>query len=239
MFWGGGRIPLFAQGALLDPTGLPLTVFLRDFTNPTWTGTASKGTSGSINGEDPGNEPAQGTALNGFGTADFDGTNDFLTIGNGTQQLSSLIGATSLSGWVLLNSDSFAATKSIVWFQGGVELRVVGGSGQVGLLLNSTTQGVRAIGTGAYTLVTFRYDGTNSQIGVNEPPGASGGGSSAAYSTAISGMTNTNHIIGSLNGGSQFYDGHIAEFALSDQVFGDQIFLDLKTHINFRYGLSL
>ena len=101
-----GGIPLFATNrpapaAAWDPSQLALTGFWRDFVNPTWLGSASAGTSAANDLTDPGNEPAQGTALNGWGVADFNGSNDWLLADD---TCDTYFNASSLSGWVLQSS---------------------------------------------------------------------------------------------------------------------------------------
>ena len=229
-----------AVAAEIDyPPALSLTAFHRDFTNPNWPGIASAGTSGSGSNDltDPGTEPAQGTAQNGHGTANFNGTDDYL-LADGT--LDTYVAGTAFSGWVLLKADTGAA--GAIWGDPGqlsTVLRLaLNGSGSVTLSLNAGAVSVsRAVGTGAYALVTFRYNGTNLQIGVNEAPGAAGGGSSASYSTAISSLTEPVWLGGFTFG--SFFDGHIAELGISDTALTDAQFTSVKSYVNARYALSL
>jgi hypothetical protein len=237
-----GTMPLFANGAVLDPTQLALTGLFRDYTNPSWSGTASAGTSGSGSNDlnDPGNEPAQGTALNGHGAADFNGSDDHFTA-DGTWDTYSA--ALALSGWVLLKADDVSVSKHNIL---GVTTNVqaprlwINSSNVIFEINNSGTQASRAIAAASYRLVTFRYTGSAVQVGVNEAPGAAGGASTAAYSTNAT-LTGVMAVGSSFEGialGS-FYDGHIAEIGLTDTVLTDGTFQNIKGYINARYGLSL
>lgn len=229
-FGTGGR-----AGGLGDPASLAMTGLWRNFVNPTWSGTASLGTSGSNTLTDPGNEPAQGTALNGQGTANFNGTNDYF-IASGT--LDTYFAATAFSGWVLLSPDTVVTDRCILDDDANqFRLTIEGGGSQVGLNINGVQYVTRAITTGGYRWVTFRFDGATAQIGVNELPGAAGGGSSAA---AVTSMTLAgNFYIGALSSLSDFFDGHIAEIVLTDFVLNDSQFLAMRTYINQRYALSI
>ena len=239
-----GTMSLFAAGAraLTDPASLALTAFYRDYTNPAWGGTASAGTSGSGSNDltDPGNEPAQGTALNSHGTADFNGTDDFL-LAEGT--LDTYSAATALSGWILCNPDTVASTRYLVSsYNGGLHLEVwTDASGNASIRLNALSDvAIRTIAASAYSLITFRYDGANIQIGVNEAPGASDGNSVKAYSSNIT-LTGTVRVGANYNGLAtlDYFDGHVAEIGLTDTLIIDNTFADIKAYINARYALAL
>lgn len=230
-FGTGGR-----AGGLGDPASLAMTLLCRDFVNPTWTGTASLGTSGSNSLTDPGNEPAQGTALNGHGTANFNGTNDYF-IASGT--LDTYFASTTFSGWVLLSPDTVSTDRCVLEDSANqFRLSIAGGGATIGLAINGVEYVTRAITTGGYRWVTFRFDGSTAQIGVNEIPGAAGGGSTAAAATS---MTLAGSLyVGTLNGASgDFYDGHVAEIVLTDFALNDSQFLAMRTYINQRYALSI
>ena len=108
---------------------------------------------------------------------------------------------------------------------------------EIRLTLNNTQTVSKGVSNNAWQLVTFRYDGANLQLGVNEAPGASGGSTTAAYSTAIASLANAVRVGGNIGGA--FFNGQIAELALSDQAFDDATFARVQAYANARYALSL
>lgn len=77
MVWANGGTAAF------NPASLAWEIWVRgSFSSDPWTGVASAGGSGGRNLTEATNDPASGTAQNGFNPADFDGTNDRL--GNAT-----------------------------------------------------------------------------------------------------------------------------------------------------------
>lgn len=230
-----GQLPLFASGGTLDPTTMLLTGFWRSYVNPSWPGTASFGVSGdgSHDWNDPGNEPAQGTALNGFGTADFNGTNDYLTSDGITGDY---LGTNAFSGWFLVRPDSVAVGTIFYAGSGELRLRLTGGNASLAITGGVATV-TRAISSGQYSLITFRYDDVNVQIGVNEPPGAAGGGSSAAHTAFLPSLNGM--IMGRDSAATDWYDGHVAEAVLTNTVLTDSQIRSIIRYINKRYALSL
>ena len=217
------------------PQTFALTAFLRDYSGGSWNGTVSNGTSGSGNNDftDPGNEPGVGSSLNGWGTADFNGTDDYL-LGDGT--LDTYSAATAVSGWCLFKPDSVSANQRI-FDHSGSQLSIYITSTALIAIDGGGSGANRSISSGVWSLITWRYNGTNIQIGINEVPGASGGNSSQAASSS---MTLTGSVnIGRRTNNTQFLDGTMAEFGMIDIALTDQNFTDLKSYVNSRYALSL
>lgn len=223
-------LPLFAAGASnYNPAVLSLTAWLRNYGGAgPWLGTASAGSSGSgSNDFDDFTDPAAGSSLNGYGTADFT-TFETLT-GEGTTD--TYVSALAFSGWYLVNPDSVTNGYLFQSNTGSIELELT--SSTIQLSVNSASATVsKAISSGAYSLVTFRYDATDLEVGVNEIPGASGGGSTTAYSSSVVDLTSAPTI-------GNNYNGRIAEVGIIDTALTDQNFTDIKSYINRRYGLSL
>jgi hypothetical protein len=230
---------IFVNGEATDPAQLALTGWWRDFpeledeTGDPWPGTASAGISGDQQMDDvDGNNRDE---LNGHGVL----VNISLPGGTLEGTLDTYINALSFSFWLLIfcndvspQQDLLATSEASPTFEVDIQtsaarLRVnqAGSAGSVS----------KAIIDGVWRLVTGRYDGTNLQIGVNEAPGASGGGSTAAYSTSLSPLT------GTVTFGIRFgdFDGMVAEIGITDQVLTDGNFSMIKSYINARYGLSL
>jgi hypothetical protein len=216
----------------VNPANMALTGWWRGaFASSPWSGTASAGTSGSNALTESTNPPAVGATLNGIASADFDGTNDQL---NAAGTLDTYISATAFSGWCLCQLDSNTAGELFVRTGGGTQFNLYI-STTVRMRLTST-EAVHAIPTGTWVLVTFRYDGANIQIGVNEYPGADGGTSSVAFSSSIT-MTGTmgfsqNNIVGRLN-------GRIIDFGITDSALSNEHYDGIFSYINTRYGLAV
>lgn len=221
-------LPIYALGGNgFDPGTLSLTAWLRNYSGDPWSGTTSVGTSGSNTFTDAVNAPATGTALNGSGTADFASVNTLTPDGT----VNTYFDSYALSGWVLTKLDS--ATSPYFLYDINAIFSLYASSSTLYLELNlGATSVSKAISTGSWALVTFRYDGSDLQIGVNEAPGASGGGSTTSYTDSLSNLT------GTLTFGADL-DGLVAEVGLSDTALTNQDFADIQSYVNRRYGLSL
>ncbi len=92
-----------SSAAAFTPASLALTGWWEDYAGTTWVGKASAGTSGgrTLVAAPALDAPVVGTALNGHGTASFDGTNHVLTIASA---LSTFVGASAGSGAFLARS---------------------------------------------------------------------------------------------------------------------------------------
>jgi hypothetical protein len=239
-----------------DRASLALTGFVKNFSTVPWVGTASAGISGesSQNFVTAGVDPDVGSALNGFGTADFNGTNDYLET---TALVNAFYSSTALSGWALVNIDSISSNDSGNLFHNdsiigyavssgmSIYLRSNAG-GEVGVTMydGSINQytATAVFSTGAWQLVQWRYTGGgNLEIRVN-----SGAWSSTSTSAGAGYLYNTAGATldvgkSSTNGGSsyEYLDGRIAELALSNTVFNNATFENVRTDINTVYGLSL
>lgn len=211
-----------------------------------WVGKVSSGTSGSNNATEGTQPPATGAAVNGFTPADFDGSNDLLTAG-GT--VDTYVAALAVSGWALVWVDAASNQANpinngpIIYDSGNNSIAVSFRSTPlVYFSLNGGSSGggtsvSRAYSTGAWQFITFRYNGTNIQVGVNEAPGAAGGGATAAYSTNIGNLTNTMRM-GTAS--VLAFDGKALSVGITDQVLTDANFTtDIKGYLNTRYALSL
>lgn len=100
----------------IEPDKLPLALWLAaPFSTPTWAGSSSAGVSGSLNfttwNPPGGTAPTNGTALNGFTTADFNGTSSVLNYPAAAGN-SALIPSLGLDGswtfFILYNADTIA-----------------------------------------------------------------------------------------------------------------------------------
>lgn len=233
-----GRV-VFA-GKPFDPVQLSLTGYWRDYPSAgsNWSGTASLGSSGS-NSLTQSNTVSRST-LNGHGTAGFSAaSSQFFT---GAVQ-STYFGATAASGWCLTRNNIASTVRlfssnaagvfngyGFNWVGASTNWSFIRGSGTGTVVNRSGSQNV-------WTLVTFRYDGVNLQVGANEAPGASGGGSTTAASGSTT-LTDT-HYVGQMGNSTTFYTGDIAELAYASTALGDTIFSQVKAYINNRYALSL
>lgn len=226
--------------AVFDPATLALTAWWRaSYTASPWVGTASAGSSGSRDLTEATNPPSVGSALNGFTPADCDGSNDILT--NATT-LTNYITNTAYFGWCLFMFD--AATGGTGTF--GSPNLIADNAGFWGVAVyddtgtkkidawhwdGSAKRSTDTISTGAWTLVCWRYDGTNIRLKVN---------SASVQVNAAGSVSTLTGTMEAANGFSGFYfDGKIAEIGLMASAESDARFDDIKAYINNRYGLSL
>lgn len=235
---GGGGV------AAVDPTTLSLEGFWRDYGGASpWTGTASAGGSGSRSLTEATNPPSAGTALNGHGVADFDGTNDTFAGTNASTFFTSTAG----SAWALVfvdaintnAADSGAGNNDAIWADTG---------SIVGMHLKSTTPRAQsyfddsaaavhtasdAISTGAWVFIQQRWGASNVEIRIN-------GGAWVVVSAG----TGTLHaswgtIRVGRNFASDFFDGKMAELAFTNTRLSDATFDGVLASTRTRYALSL
>jgi hypothetical protein len=210
-----------------EPTALSLTGYWRaDYSGAPWVGTSSAGSSGSHN-LTAGSAPSTGTAVNGYTPASC--SFQYLTAGSSTNYF----GSASLSGFVL------AKVSSNGFFMGGsphpILLNI--GTTTISVQLNNGATVVTRSGSigSTWALVTFRYDGSTFDCGINEAPGASGGGSTTSFSSTLSTTTDL-RVCG---GVGTYYGGDVLEIALASTALTNQNFADIKTYCNQRYALAL
>lgn len=230
--------------AVFNPATLALTAWLRSYNNSPWSGTASAGTSGSNNANEGVNPPAIGATLNGFATADFDGTNDILAL-SGT--IGTYYSTTAYSGWALFRPDAVDTNSATSYANDGI--LAAGPSAYWSLTLKSTGDAVMrhfdsagregtvtgvAIG-GAWNLITWRFDGSTVRFRLN----------SGAYTDIVATTLNAAAPADAFTlgrsppGGTTFLDGRIADFGLSNIDLGTTNLDNIKSYVNSRYALSL
>lgn len=230
----------FEYSSVFDPATLVLTVWVRGaYAGSPWVGEASAGSSGSRNLTEATNPASVGAALNGFNTADFDGTNDVLT--NGTA-ISTLLSASAWSFWDLVNIDAIDTDNALSYNNDvlafgtgafwGVHLKSNGGSPLVQAYQwdGAEKKAEASISTGSWALVQAKYDGTNIKVRVN---------SGAWQSTAAGNITTTTGTLVLGGTTAMWFDGRKADFALAATAFSDGTFDDIKSYVNSRYALSL
>lgn len=236
-FWGPIKNP---SGSVFDPATLALTGWWRgSFAGSPWVGTASAGTSANQDMTEATNPPSVGATLNGYATADFDGTNDRFVLDD---VASTYVTAAAFSGWCLVYADVISTNNATVYENDGPIAQV---GGYWGISFKSAgealfymydgaiqTTPAATFAAGAWQLVQWKYDGTNIKIRVN---------SGAWQSTAAGNLGSTAEALRA--GGNyslvQFLDGRIADMALSKVAFSDGTFDDIKSYANGRYGLAL
>jgi hypothetical protein len=141
-----------ANAAAAGLAAMPLTLYLEaDYTGSPWTSTASAGTSGARTVTEATNPPAAGTDLNATGknAADFDGTNDHLTLAGGLV-LSDLV--TAATGGILIVYKADA----------GQAVQAANATADVDLI--SDSGGYLAIGVSASMVSAYVYDAGDKQI---------------------------------------------------------------------------
>ncbi|HZM26945.1 MAG TPA: hypothetical protein VFB89_06290 [Gemmatimonadales bacterium] len=229
---------------VFDPATLVLSAWWRaNYVTPPWGQNASAGTSG---GNDPLDEatdyPTSGTAVNGLTPAAFNGSTQFLGTAGA---FSTYATDTAYSGWVLMKVTSIStdiAAPSLydnnnVWSNGpyaGLVLRDSTGTKSATLFhFDGAQQGVStAIATGAWTLVQWKYDGTNIKIRTN-------GGSYSSTAAGTLGDLTAPFLVSQAYDGTKSFTGSILEIGLSLGVISDANFDNIKSYVNSRYALAL
>lgn len=232
----------------LDRTTLALTGFWRNFsTSFPNAGTASAGGSANQDFHVSGSfqAPTAGSALNGHGTLDYDGTNDQSKLEGTTGDY---INNNASSGWALVFLDTLDAAGANYYDDAGV---VMDNSGTAGYQVSINSSGVRfglydgaykatpyaALSTGAWQLIQWKHDGTNAKVRVNN-----GSWQSTAVGN-IAGATLGGDFFASAGwqalSNSQALDGRLAELAITDIVLTDGQFDQIRADINTYYGISI
>jgi hypothetical protein len=231
--------------SVFDPATLSLTGWWRaSFAASPWVGTASAGTSGSNNLTEATNPPTVGSALNGLNPASFNGSTKQLTAG-GT--VSTYVSPTAYSGWALVNIAAIATDSGTgsPYVNDHVFADTVGG--YFGLALRSTGPGIQAyhldattyqvaattFTTSAWTLIQWRYDGTNIGVRVN-----SGSWVTQAAASMVAGAAGAGLRMGH-NYNVSFLNGLVADAGLASSSFNDATFDQIKSYVNARYALAL
>jgi hypothetical protein len=223
---------------LLDPAALSLTGWWRGaYSGSPWVGTASAGSSGSRNLTEATNPPAVGTALNGYATADFGGTNSVLS----GAALSTYLNASAFSLWVLFNADAAASSAG-----GHYASPYLFGDSATYMFLSFDSDGLNvrvsdgatfptvtvACATSGWHLGQVVYG--SSTIGLRVDGGA---WSTSATCAAISDLTSTTRTGLSYSGNA--FDGRIAEIGVANSAIALASFDDVLTYTRSRYSLAL
>jgi hypothetical protein len=225
------------------PSILGLSGWWRSYTAVPWAGTASAGGSGGQNLSQVTNPPTVGAPLNGFNTAQFNGTSNHLA----GPAVSVLHTPTNLSGWALVNIDAIA-TDSATWSANDAIVATTG-TGVFGVFLRDNGAGTVLVGAAAYgppdwvvttpiakkawQLVQWRADGATLGIRVN-----SGAWQTAPAGTIAAGLTAPLDV-GRNPGQAAWLNGRIAELGMAAAHLGDPDFESVKSYINARYALNL
>ncbi len=242
---------------------MPLTGLWRaDYSGDPFVGTASAGTSGSndLTPVDATHTPrpwTTGSTVNGYVAALSDGFAQFDIAPLDAMQMtadgqfSDYASAYAFSGWLLVKPTGGGGLLmrcfnrvdgnmpfSIHLASGGALIGVQSPALVDGVSTSPRVTGVTLIDT--WNLVTFRYDGINIQIGINEKPGV---GTSAAYTTALDFSSGDPLQFGMeqfvLYSQNQAFDGEYLNFGCTDTVMTDEEFCKLVCRMRARYALPL
>jgi len=243
----GGRAGKTPSSAVFDPATLNLSLWERgSFSASPWTSIASAGASNGRTMSEGTNPPSVGTTLNGYAPADFDGTNDKLTLN--TIFLDSILG-TSQQYWyaTLIYADTVAADAGNINNPGIISDVGV----NWGLTISST--GVDAFhyngapestwievnvpcAAAGWHLVQVWHDGTQLNCSVDGAAGTPATVGWAWYDTYASGMM---VVSGKNDYANNFFDGKIMEIMASTTDIGATSRANVRSYVNSRYGLSL
>jgi hypothetical protein len=205
-----------------------------------WSGTASAGSSGG-RALSAGVAPSVGAALNGYDTADFNGTTSRLVSGVAADVLA------PVAGYVVI---ALVFPRTVV--SSGVFPNVYDWSGIVadsygfGVGLSSSGIGVAhydgawkqtaspaAVSTSAWSLVRARYDGTNTAVAVN---GGAWTGTTAAASRLTTGAIMT---VGQANASvNNYLDGRLAELFIAASITDADV-VRFRGYVATRYGVTV
>ena len=240
--------PLTAPAAApttYDPSVLDLNLWLRgSYGGSPWVGTASAGNSSTWRGAHA-NAPGVGAAVNGYTPADFDGTNDTLTVANTVPNNATLADIISAPAWTmvfLINMDAADADAGagnrftqpnliadsgayfvVSYTSSGVAIEMADG-------ITTTTIAV-ACATGGWHMVKIRYDGTKYYLGVDS--------GAMTEEAGVGNVANTtgNVYIGSNYDRTAFVNGKIMEVMGADTDLGNTVLTSIKSYFNSRYNL--
>lgn len=244
----------FTYSSAFDAATLAATAFWRDYANVSpHVGTASAGTSGSNDlVEVGGSKPAAGTALNGHGVDDYNGSTHHMV---GDDTAATYLDVDGYGGWALINVDAistnFTASNTqiqnvAIFGTGGgggyfqVYLRSTGGSHFVGLAHYDTgTYKVAEapITLGGWVMIHFRYTGGATdelQVGTN---GTWGTATTGVVDMDAAGLALT-LTVGKSSSGA-YFDGKMADRQLFDFAPSNTDINNAKSYVNARYALSL
>ncbi len=224
-----------------DPASLALSGWWRaSYAGSPWTPTASAGASGGNGNLTEGtNPPSVGAPLNGFDTADFDGTNDQISPG-GTAD--TFVDTEAFSGWILFNADAVSSDSPTPYLNpclittGPSAYFCIGlrSSGELGVRFVASGEAIvtDAFTIGDWTLVQWKYDGANMKLRVN------GGAWQSTACTGVFGDTSNVLHFGRNYAPDSFFNGQIAEIGLADVTLSDGTFDNIVDYVNTRYALS-
>jgi hypothetical protein len=222
----------------------------------TWSGTASAGASGtqSLTGFASGQQPAAGTGLAGFASADFDGVNDQMS-GPAENTIFSALAGNSFSIAILCKPDTAAADISgATTLHQNPNLFDSNASATPSVCITYSTAGfalvvrdtsvpnfkrqTAAAATGSWHMVKCTWDGASKLLrcwvdGSTIPAGV-------AVTTPLA-LAASASGFGSLGGtASTFFDGQILEFIVAkNQLFTDTEFNTIKLYFNDRYSAGI
>lgn len=233
--------PAFARESLA------LSVFNKaSFSASPWPGTASAGASNTRSLLEGINPPSVGASLGGLASANFDGTNDKLTLDANYDDIAvpNYPGPSAFSGWCLMAVDTTAPRSVGAPYQNEA---VISLDGSGAFILCVTDDGVSAacydnvsykettpipLTPGTPALVQWLADGTDLKCRVNGGAWqsvATSGPIPAAYPVQVA----VNYA------GTEFFDGRIWELGMSATVISDPDFDGVRADVSYDYGISV
>jgi len=245
-----GGVPLFvnAVSSTFNPATLSLDAWYRaSYAGPTWSPTASAGSSGDNGNLEfyTGDAPDAGSAVNGFTPALFDsGLNQDLY---NQGQADYFISTTAWTVVMLFKADSFVAHVGDYEDTGLFSTT----GGQLGMYVSSSgvvvwqepsgetkrTVAV-ALSSATWAMCVGRYDGTNIKCRVS----TSGGTTDAtpvAVGTALS-LTGLALTFGvSADAVSAWLEGNVLEIMTTTTALSDATLVSIRDYFNTRYALAL
>lgn len=187
-----------------------------------------------------------GTGLNGKQTLDFDRAASQYLTGNGDTLFNTGTAYTVVA--VLKNASFGGANEYHTWasFKGNtmwvswLTNDVFYGDGAMGFANSKTMTATASWGTSAYNLLVTTYNGSGDSTGSNYTIEKNGASQTVVGPRATSAGNNLN-VVGRFGstGGSDYYDGQIAEIIVMSSVISAGNLTSLETYINSRYGITI
>jgi hypothetical protein len=226
----------------VSPAQFSATLWQRDYAGTApWAGTSSAGTSGSNSLVTGGSNPSSGTALNGHGTALFNGTTNTLTT---SVNITSVVSNGAGSCLALFNASAAAADPGASLVYKNPPFLNDGGAGNFNF--GYTTSGVRggyyngvawdsvaqAAATASWHLAQMKWDGTTLKVR------ADSGAWVPLPMAAVSALTATPGQIGLNAFGGVGLSATVAELLALQSTLSDANFDKLRGYYATRFNLS-
>jgi len=229
----------FSSRRSYNPAALSLTGWWQgSFSGSPWTGSSSAGASSGREYIEATNPPATGASLNGFTSANFDGTNDILT--NATLTSDDWFTPSAGSIWILFKSNNAIADDG---FNNPTLIADTGAYFSISFSDLGTTFAIYDVISFSHKILTvsttvsswhlaqLKWDGVNMYVRVDNTSwtslacGDSGGAASLRMGVSCFDVA--------------YFNGDIMDIGFTNTTLSDADFNNIVIYVNNRYGLSI